>query len=100
MNSYSVLRHHEESYRCPMDHEVDSEDSTRLLDTIETIDCSGSHENQGMTATFQCCPGCEVLNEPVTELVPIEEDHPIVLPRNNQGQAMRIGAVCTGQCAH
>ena len=26
-------------------------------------------------ATFPCCPGCEVLNEPVTELVPIEEEH-------------------------
>ena len=36
-------------------------------------------------ASFPCCPGCEVLNEPVTELVPIEEDHPIAVPRNNQG---------------
>ena len=36
-------------------------------------------------ATFPCCPGCEVLNEPVTELVPIEEDHPVAVPRNNQG---------------
>ena len=34
---------------------------------------------------FPCCPGCETLNEPVTELVPIEEDHPVTLPRNNQG---------------
>ena len=25
-------------------------------------------------ASFLCCPGCEVLNEPVTELVPIEEE--------------------------
>ena len=38
-----------------------------------------------INATFPCCPGCEVLNEPVTELVPIEEDHPITVPRNNQG---------------
>ena len=30
--------------------------------------------------TFLCCPGCKVLNEPVTELVPIEEDHPVILP--------------------
>ena len=36
-------------------------------------------------ATFPCCPGCEVLNEPVTELVPIEEEHPVSLPRDNQG---------------
>ena len=36
-------------------------------------------------ATFPCCPVCEVLNEPVTELVPIEEEHPIRLPRDNQG---------------
>ena len=35
--------------------------------------------------TFPCCPGCKVLNEPVTELVLIEEDHPIVLLHNNQG---------------
>ena len=35
--------------------------------------------------TFLCCPGCEVLNEPVTKLVPIEEDHPVMLPQNNQG---------------
>ena len=34
--------------------------------------------------TFLCCPGCEVLNKPVTELVPIKEEHPIVLPHNNQ----------------
>ena len=31
-------------------------------------------------ATFPCCPGCEVLNELVTKVVLIEEDHPIVLP--------------------
>ena len=36
-------------------------------------------------ATFLCCPGCEVLNEPVTELVPIEEDHLVTLPCDNQG---------------
>ena len=36
-------------------------------------------------ATFPCCPGCEVLNKPVTELVPIEEEHPVSLPRDNQG---------------
>ena len=35
-------------------------------------------------ATFPCCPGCEVLNEPMTELVPIEEDHPVTLPCDNQ----------------
>ena len=39
-----------------------------------------------INATFPCCPGCEVLNEPVTKLVPIEEDYPIMLPHNNQGQ--------------
>ena len=36
-------------------------------------------------ATFPCCPDCEVLNEPVMELVPIEEEHPVMLPCNNQG---------------
>ena len=36
-------------------------------------------------ATFPCCPGCKVLNELVTELVSIEEDHLVVLPHNNQG---------------
>ena len=36
-------------------------------------------------ATFPCCLGCKVLNEPVTELVPIKEDHPVTLPCNNQG---------------
>ena len=50
-------------------------------------------------ATFPCCPGCEVLNEPVTELVPIEEEHPVSLPRDNQGQGARMAAVCSGQRA-
>ena len=50
-------------------------------------------------ALFPCYSGCEVLNKPVTKLVLIEEDYPIVLPCNNQGQAARIQAVCTGQCA-
>ena len=36
-------------------------------------------------ATFPCCPSCEVLSEPVTKLVPIEEEHPVALPRDNQG---------------
>ena len=49
--------------------------------------------------TFPCCPGCEVLNEPVTELVPIEEEHPVSLPRDNQGQGARMAAVRSGQCA-
>ena len=38
-----------------------------------------------INATFPCCLGCEVLNKPVTELVLIEEDHPVALPHNNQG---------------
>ena len=50
-------------------------------------------------ATFPCCPGCEVLNEPVTELVPIEEDHPIMVPHDNQGRGARMAAVCSGQHA-
>ena len=50
-------------------------------------------------ATFPCCPGCEVLNEPVTELVPIEEEHPVSLPRDNQGQGARMAAVHSGQRA-
>ena len=50
-------------------------------------------------ATFPCCPGCEVLNEPVTELVPIEEEHPVSLPRNNQGRGARMAAVRSGQRA-
>ena len=51
-------------------------------------------------ALFPYCPGCEVLNEPVTELVPIEEEHPVALPRNNQGQGVRMATVRSGQCAH
>ena len=50
-------------------------------------------------ATFPCCPGCEVLNEPVTELVPIEEEHPISLLRDNQGRGARMAAVHSGQRA-
>ena len=50
-------------------------------------------------ATFPCCPGCEVLNEPVTELVSIEEEHPVNLPRNNQGRGARMALVHSGQCA-
>ena len=49
--------------------------------------------------TFPCCPGCEVLNEPVTKLVPIEEEHPIALPSNNQGQGARMAMVHSGQRA-
>ena len=50
-------------------------------------------------ATFPCCPGCKFLNEPVTELIPIEEDHPVAVPCNNQGQGARMAAVRSGQCA-
>ena len=50
-------------------------------------------------ATFPCCLGCEVLNEPVTELVPIEEEHPVSLPRDNQGRGARMTAVRSGQRA-
>ena len=50
-------------------------------------------------ATFPCCPGCEVLNEPVTEFISIEEDHPVTLPRDNQGQGARMATVCSGQRA-
>ena len=50
-------------------------------------------------ASFPCCPGCEVLNEPVTELVPIEEDHPVTVPRNNQGRGTRMAVVRSGQRA-
>ena len=50
MNPYSALRHHEESYRRLMDHEVGSKDITRLLDTNKTIGCLGSCENWGTTA--------------------------------------------------
>ena len=40
--------------------------------------------------TFPCCPGCKVLNEPVTKLVPIEEEHPVnlcqgITPSNSKG---------------
>ena len=51
-------------------------------------------------ATFPCCPGCEVLNEPVTKLVPIEEEHLVSLPRDNQGRGARMATVRSGQCAH
>ena len=30
------------------------------------------------------------------ELVPIEEDHPVTLPCDNQGQGARMAAVCSG----
>ena len=50
-------------------------------------------------ATFPCCPDCETLNKPVTELVPIEEDHPVTLPCNNQGQGVRMATVRSGQHA-
>ena len=50
-------------------------------------------------ATFPCCPGCEVLNELVTELVPIEEEHLINLPCDNQGRGARMVAVRSGQRA-
>ena len=50
-------------------------------------------------ATFLCCPGCKVLNELVTKLVPIEEEHPIMLPHDNQGRGMRMATVCSGQRA-
>ena len=36
-----------------------------------------------INAMFPCCPGCEALNEPVTELILIEEDHPVTVPCNN-----------------
>ena len=50
-------------------------------------------------ATFPCCPGCETLNKPVTELVPIKEEHPVTLPCNNQGQSVRMAMVHSGQHA-
>ena len=53
-----------------------------------------------INATFPCCPGCEVLNEPVTELVPIKEEHPVGLPCDNQGQGVRMAMVRSGQRAH
>ena len=49
--------------------------------------------------TFLCCPGCEVLNEPVTELVLIKEDHLVALSCNNQGQGIRMATVHSGQHA-
>ena len=52
-----------------------------------------------INTTFLCCPGCEVLNEPVTELVPIEEAHPVVLPRDNQDRNARMATVRSGQHA-
>ena len=51
-------------------------------------------------ATFPCCPGYKTLNEPMMELVPIEEDHPVTLPHNNQGQGARMAMVCSDQCTH
>ena len=48
-------------------------------------------------ATFPCCSGCKVLNEPVTELVPIEEEHPVTVPCNNQGRGARMAVVRSGQ---
>ena len=50
-------------------------------------------------ATFPCCPGCKVLNEPVTELVPIEEEHLVTLPHDNQGWGARMATVRSGQYA-
>ena len=51
-------------------------------------------------ATFPCCLGCKILNEPVTELVPIEEEHPVTLPRDNQGWGARMAMVCSSQHAY
>ena len=53
-----------------------------------------------INTTFPCCPGCEVLNELVVDVVPIDEPHPIVLPVNNQGCAVRRQVVHTSQCGH
>ena len=50
-------------------------------------------------STFPCCPSCEVLNKPVTELVPIEEEHPVSLPRNNQSRGARMASVRSSQRA-
>ena len=50
-------------------------------------------------ALFPCCPGCEVLSELVTELVPIEEDHPIAVPCDNQGRGAWMAAVRSSQRA-
>ena len=52
-----------------------------------------------INAFFPCCPGCEVLNKPVMTLVPIEEDHLVKLPHNNQGQGARMATVRSGQRA-
>ena len=35
----------------------------------------------------------------MTELVPIEEEHPVSLPRDNQGRGARMAAVHSGQRA-
>ena len=48
---------------------------------------------------FPCCPGCEALNELVTELVPIEEDHPVALLHDNQGRGARMAIVRSSQHA-
>ena len=50
-------------------------------------------------ALFPCCPGCKVLSEPVTELVPIEEDHLVTLSHDNQGRGARMAVVHSGQHA-
>ena len=56
-------------------------------------------------ALFPCCPDCEVLNELVTELIPIEEEHPVSVPRDNQGRGVRMAVVrssqhaCRGGCS-
>ena len=49
-----------------------------------------------INAMFPCCLGCEVLNEPVTELVPIEEEHLVMLPRDNHGRGVRMAVVRSG----
>ena len=50
-------------------------------------------------AIFPFCLGCKVLNEPVTELVPIEEEHLTVLPHDNQDWGARMAMVHSGQHA-
>ena len=35
----------------------------------------------------------------MTELVPIEEEHPVSLPRDNQSRGARMASVRSGQCA-
>ena len=52
-----------------------------------------------INATFPCCPSCEVLNKLVMELVPMEEDHPVMLPCDNQSRGARMAAVRSGQRA-